>query len=245
MNANTSNPMGFTIEQARQYLMQGRALASDSVKPHSYSKTLALEHGSIAAALLLKYLEFCVRKSRPGADGIQRIIRSSAEISAHYPYLTASTIAAILKRIPEGVLRRKRAKSRKTGALSSVYSFADPLFKKSANSDLVYFLPTDAEKHGLHEAVLLHWLRFRIRKKAEKGNPSLYHAVSGTELAPTLGISRASISRAIRNLVDQGVLERNPKRNGKLSEYGIKPPPPAVALTLPVLNPGNGALTSR
>ena len=244
MNTNTSNPMGFSIEQARQYLMQGRAAPTVSRKLHSYSKALALKYGSISAALILKYLAYCVRKSRPGADGSQRTIRSGAEISAQYPYMSASTIAATLQRIPNEVLWRQKTKSRKTGAQSTAYSFADPEVRKTAESDLAFFDPKEAKAHGVHEAILLHWLRNQIKLNMLKATFSGYRQVSATELAPKLCISRASISRAIKNLVEQGVLERNPKRNGKLSEYRINAPPPALALNPPVLNPGNGALTS-
>jgi len=243
MNPISSTGPAFTVETVKQYLKLHGVTAKSGAKLHSYSKTLALTYGSIAAALLLKHLAFCVRKSRPGADGVQRTIRSSAEISAHYCYLTVSTIAATLGRLPVTVLRRKRTKNRKTGALSTAYSFVDVGAMTAADSDLVYFDPTDAEKYGLHEAILLHWLGFRIRKGQEKNPLFRYHPVSATDLAPKLGISRASLSRAIKNLVTLKVWERNPQRNGKLSEYGINRHPPGLALTAPLLNPGNGALT--
>lgn len=209
----------FTLMDARCFL--SRDIPQNQMRQdHGYSRVVAEKYG-IPAALVLKYLEYRISKSPLAHDGKQWHCQSIAEIATHYPYLSASSIHAALQSIPETHLLRRKIRSHKTRAVTSIYAFADQAFQAQVKSELIYFRPQDAVAFGLHEAVIIHFLQHRIRVKRKKNPDYRFHPVSPIDLAERLKISRASISRAIKSLVEAGVLERNPERSGKLPEYAF------------------------
>ncbi len=187
---------------------------------HGYSKVVADRFG-IPAALVLKYLEFRISKSATVIDGRQWHCQSIADIKQHYPYLSASTIHAALRSIPEDLLARRQVKSRKTRSLTTAYALPDQTFQAQVKSDLLYLNPQHGAQFGLHEAVIIHHLQHWIRMKRKKNSEYRFHPLAPTELAGQLRISRASISRAITALVAGGVLEKKQGCSKRCPEYAL------------------------
>lgn len=223
----------FSVAEARAYMARKDKLAIKEPTDHAYSKVTADRHG-IPAALILKYLAHCVRK-RPVEDGRQWFTRSAEQISAQYPYLSTSAISDTLRRLSPDVLLRKRRFNRATGSLSTAYAFGDPALMAEVGRDLVYFNPGVATRLGIHEAIVLHRLQFQLRMRV-KGDPRfLFLRVPVTETAEKLGLSTASVSRALNTLVARGELMRNPNPAGKYPEFclGSGQPPAQVPPPVP------------
>jgi len=213
------NQRPLTVEETKAFL-SGKIGLKQMRKDHGYSSVVAEQYG-IPAALVLKYLEFRISKSSVAADGRQWHCESLADIARHYPYLSASSIHAALRSVPETRLSRRKIRSRKTRAFTSIYAFADQEFQTQVKSALIYFSPQHASDFGLHEAVVIHHLEHRFRLKRRKNAEFRFLSVSPTELAERLKISRASISRAINVLVEAGVLEKKPERSARFPEYSF------------------------
>lgn len=223
----------FTVEQARAYLARNEKLATKGPTDHAYSKVIASRY-TITAALILKYLAYCVRK-RPVKEGRQWITRSAEQISAQYPYLSTSAISDTLRRLCPDVLLRERRFNRTTGSLSTAYAFANPALMAEVGRDLIYFNPGVATRLGIHEAIVLHRLQFLMRKRGEREPGFRYLRVPVTETAEKLGPSTASVSRALDTLVARGELMRNPNPAGKYPEFclGSGEPPAQVPPPVP------------
>lgn len=215
----SASPAPYTMEDARLFLAQGRT-APREAKDHGYSPLVAAQFG-IPAALVLKYLLFCASRSTRIDQGIQWHSQSIAEMAARYPYLSPSTVHAALKRIPETHLRRRRRKNRRTRAISTEYAFCNPEFAAQVNARPLFFDPEQAQRFGIHAAVVLHYVEYGIFVRREQQPGYRFHAVTPTEMAEKLGISRASVTRALRALVAGGMLARNPAPSGRFPEYAL------------------------
>jgi IclR helix-turn-helix domain len=209
---------GYSIDDARRFLAMGRVTKREG-QDHGYSPLVAEQFG-IPAALVLKYLSFCTSKSKRVDQGIQWYSQSIADIASRYPYLSASTVHAALKGIPENLLARRRRKDRRTRAISTEYAFCDQAFEAEVNSRPVYFDPEQAQRFGIHAAVVLHYVQHCIRVYRKRQPDYWFHPISPTEAAQKLGISRASVNRALSALVEGGMLDKNPNPSGRFPEYG-------------------------
>lgn len=242
-STTSSRVGGYTIEDARRFLAEGRPTtegkaAAPKGRDHAYAPSVAKDYG-IPAAIVLRYLSFCASKSRRIEHGIQWFRKSIADIARLYPYLSASTVHAALKGIPENLLMRQRRKDRRTRAISTDYAFCDPAFEARVNSWPIFFDPNIAQRFGIHAAVVLHYVQHCINLCREKQPEYRFHPISPKEVGQKLGISRASINRALSALVEGGMLDRNPKPSGRFPEYGgLSSPGPSGAS----LNSGNDAL---
>ncbi len=208
----------YSIEDARRFLAMGMVTEREG-QDHGYSPLVAEQFG-IPAALVLKYLSFCASKSKRVDQGIQWYSQSIADIASRYPYLSGSTVHAALKGIPETLLIRRRRKDRRTRAISTEYAFCDSAFETKVNSRPVYFDPAQAQKFGIHAAVVLHYVQNCIRVYRKRQPDYRFHPISPTEVAQKLGISRASINRALSALVEGGMLDKNSTPSGRFPEYG-------------------------
>ncbi len=223
----------YTIEEARRFLAEGRARPREG-QDHGYSPLVAQRFG-IPAALVLKYLSFRASKSKRIDQGIQWHSQSIAEIASRYPYLSSSTVHAALKGIPEQYLLRRRRKDRRTRAISTEYAFCDRVFEAQVNARPIYFDPEQAQRFGIHAAVVLHYVQHGIRVGRKRDAKYRFHSVIPTEMAEKLGISRATINRALRALVQGGMLAKNPEPACRFPEYALT----AASELLPfALDPG-------
>lgn len=218
---SADGPPAFTVEYARCFM--NRALpAALQRQDHGYSPAVARKYG-IPAALVLRYLSFRASKSKRVEDGIQWHSQSIAEIASHYPYLSASTVHAALKRVPQDFLGRRRRKDRRTRAISTEYAFPDAEFRQEVNGRPIYFKPEHAQRFGIHAAVVLHSLQHAIRVRRYQRMEYHFHPVSLTDMAEALGISRASVARALATLVEGGMLQKHSQSAGRFPEYALTP----------------------
>ena len=205
---------------------------------HAFSRVVAQEYG-IIAALVLKYLAFRIGKSRVVFNDRQWHCQSVAELQTHYPYLSDSAIHAALQKVPDTVLLRRSVKNRWTNARSTSYAFANTSLTSRLNADLLYFSSDHAVRYGVHEAILLHKIEHWLRERRKRDPNYRFHPMPPKELSEKLLISRASISRALKNLVEKGVLEKNPNPRGKVPSYTLNSTTDLDrALASPVLNSG-------
>ena len=230
-----AQPVPYSVEDARKQV--AREQFWGTTKDHAYSKPLAARYGT-TAAVVLKYLYFCVRKSRKtDKQGRQMTVKSLQQIARQYPYLSESAIHEALKGVPPELLIRTKSWSRSTCARSSAYAFSADL-GSAVDEQLVYFSPTIAESHGVSAATVLHRIQYEIRMRRKERKVYTFHPVSATELAGRLGLSRATVGRAIRTLVDKGFIRANPKPQGRMTEYELveRPAQPAAAVTTAAQN---------
>lgn len=182
--------------------------------------------------MVLKYLHFCVSKSKlTDKQGRQVTVKSLQQIAQRYPYLSESALYEALKGVPPELLIRTKSWSRSTCARSTAYAFSADL-ASAVNEKLVYFSPTIAENHGVSAATVLHRIQYEIRMRRKDRKAYTFHPVSATELAGRLGLSRATVGRAIKTLVDEGYIRANPKPQGRMTEYELveRPAQPAEAV---------------
>lgn len=213
-------PEQSTGQQANQYLVATPSGTARKSNDHAFSRVVAQEYG-ITAALVLKYLAYRIGKSRVVFNDRQWHCQSVANIRTHYPYLSPSAIHAALQKVPDNVLLRRSVKNRWTSARSTSYTFADPNLTNRLNADLLYFSSDHAVQYGVHEAILLHKIEHWLRERRKKQYDYRFHPMPPQELSEKLLISRASISRALKNLVGKGVLEKNPNPKGKVPSYAL------------------------
>lgn len=234
MDTNTLQAMQpiLTVAQAREHLRLLQLGAPTSAKgaDHAYSKTLASRHG-VTAALVLKYLAFCILKSRKlDPEGRQMTVKSLKDIADRYPYLSESTIHDALRKLPDDQLIRTRSFSRKTGAHSTAYAFG-PGLATAANDQLVYFSAKIAEEHGVSAATVLHRMQHEIRLKRRDHIGYRFHPVSPKDMATRIGLSRATVSRALQVLVEKGKIGENTSPQGRRKEYEVLDHQPGPAQT--------------
>lgn len=173
---------------------------------HSFSRTIAAKYG-VNAALVLAYIGFRLSVSKIERDGRFWFYDSLDEIAKHYPYLGRSAIYEAIKLLSakNGPLvvghYNKRRGDRTNWYAFKLESMADLIKKKP-----VYFKVEDAVLHSIPAAVLLNNLAYWILKK-RKTLPHFHcQALSASALAAILPFSRSTIQRALKSLVDDGVL---------------------------------------
>ncbi len=186
-------------------------------KAHSFSKVLAKEHGP-QAAILLKYIAYRSRNSTNIREDRQWHYESIDDLAERYPYLSASAIHQTLRRLVPSVLIRSNFNKRRADK-TCWYAFVSMEVAASAERNLLYFDPGHAKAYGIPEALVLHNIRYWLRKHAEKDPKCNLHRTSPTELAKVLPLSRATIARALTNLVDAGAIAKNSSPAGKMPEF--------------------------
>ena len=177
--------------------MKAADAAVDQV--HSFSRTIAQEHGE-KAAVLLQYLAHHVSKSKHLHDGRKWFYKTLDDLAAVFPYLKRSTIHDTLQKLGKanGPLMIG-AYNKKGYDRTCWYAFRDDNLRKTAQSSKpVYFRVDDAVKYGIVAAVLLGNLEHWIRENRKTG-PTIHLApcIAG-ELAKHLPFSKATMQRALR-----------------------------------------------
>ena len=152
-------------------------------KVHSFSRTIAQEHGE-KAAVLLQYLAHHVSKSKHVHGGRKWFYKTLDDLAVVFPYLKRSTIHAILQKLSKenGPLMigdfNKKGYDR-----TSWFAFRDDNCGKQAQSSKpVYFRVEDAVKYGIVAAVLLGNLVHWIMENRKQDPKYTWHSMSLGEL---------------------------------------------------------------
>jgi hypothetical protein len=202
--------------------VQGVA-AQEGSKMHSFSRTIAQEHGE-KAAVLLQYLAHHVSKSKHVHGGKKWFYKTLDDLAEVFPYLKRSTIHDILQKL-----------SKENGPLligdynqkgydrTNWFAFRDDNFRKQAQSSKpVYFRVDDAVKYGIVAAVLLGNLEHWISENRKTDPQYTWHPVSLGELSKHLPFSKATMHRAFKTLVERKVIKPRPtEAQRRIIEYAL------------------------
>jgi hypothetical protein len=190
---------------------------------HSFSRTIAKEHGE-KAAVLLQYLAHHVSKSKHLHGGKKWFYKTLDDLAVVFPYIKRSTIHAILQKLSKenGPLvigdYNKKGYDR-----TNWFAFRDDNFRKQAQSSKpVYFQVEDAVEHGIVAAVLLGNLEHWVRENRKTDPAYTWHAMSPRELAKHLPFPKTTLQTALANLVEANVIKtKAPEVKGSAIEYAL------------------------
>ena len=196
---------------------------SNPAKVHSFSRTVAKEHGE-KAAVLLQYLAHHVSKSKHQHGGRKWFYKTLDDLAVVFPYLKRSTIHATLQKLgnQNGPLLigdyNKKGYDR-----TNWFAFRDDNVRKQAQSSKpAYFQVEDAVKFGIVAAVLLGNLVHWIRENRKTDPQYSWHPVSLGELSKHLPFSKPTIHRAFKTLVDANVIKpRETEFKRGIIEYAL------------------------
>jgi hypothetical protein len=140
--------------------------SSQSDKIYGFSRSLTMGTGNRGGirftpneAAVLRHLAYKIRRSKNLRDGRTWFYISAADLTRKFPWMAATTISAILKRLAaKGVVIRSNY-NRRRGDRTMWYSM-DEGWLDRAEQDLIYFRDSDAQRFGFCEAVLLHNLTY-------------------------------------------------------------------------------------
>ncbi|KAF0174509.1 MAG: hypothetical protein FD161_3572 [Limisphaerales bacterium] len=209
-------------------------MATKEAKPkeHSLSNTVAGRLGC-PAAVLLKYLDYVVRKKGKEKDGHKWYRVTLDHLAVVYPYLGRTCIEETLQKLTDGdqspllVHHRNYHGYDRTGN----YAIRDRQLGAQSRTNLRYFRADDALSHGIPAALLLHNLRYWASRNdaADDG----WQAVKVGELAKVLPLTTKQIRDALKSLVATGMLERTaPAGKHRCWRYRLAEPKPAQ-VTIP------------
>jgi DNA-binding transcriptional regulator YhcF (GntR family) len=189
---------------------------------HSFSRTIAKEHGE-KAAVILQYLAHHVSKSKHVHGGKKWFYKTLDDLAVVFPYLKRSTIHDTLKSLKDKGLLRIGDFNRKGYDRTCWYAFADDNVRKLAQSSKpVYFQVEDAVKYGIVAAVLLGNLVHWIRENRKQDPNYTWHAMSPRELAKHLPFPKTTLQRALAELVAAKVIKTTePEVKGGAIKYAL------------------------
>jgi hypothetical protein len=173
---------------------------------HSFSRPIAKKYG-VNAALVLGYIGFRMGLSNNERDGKYWLYDTLDTIAEHYPYLGRSAIYEAIKRLTakNGPLIVGHYNKRK-GDRTNWYAFRDEDTETLLKKKPLYFKVDQATFHGIPAAVLLNNLAYHIKKERRELPNYRFQPLSSSSLASVLPFSRSTIQRALKLLVDEGVL---------------------------------------
>ncbi len=161
-------------------------------KVHSFSRTIAKEHGE-KAAVLLQYLAHHVSKSKHVHGGKKWFYKTLDDLAVVFPYLKRSTIHDTLKSLKDKGLLRIGDYNKKGYDRTCWYAFADDNVRKQAQSSKpVYFQVEDAVNYGIVAAVLLGNLVHWIRENRKNDPQYTWHQILPGDLVEHLPFSGSS-----------------------------------------------------
>ena len=188
-------------------------------KIHSFSRSFAQEH-TVNEAVILKYLAYKVERSKNWRDGKQWYYGSTKALQKQFPYISASAIDANIRKMGQtpmleiGCFNQWRQDKTR-------WFHVPKEFRNAVESDLIKFDPEDAAHHGVTAAVLLHNLRYWLRRKLKKSQDiNVSHEMSPVALSKLLPFSESTIKATLKTLVDKGVILKTSKTK---PEYTLPP----------------------
>jgi hypothetical protein len=192
-------------------------------KVHSFSRTVAKDHGE-KAAVLLQYLAHHVSKSKHQHAGREWFYKTLDELAAVFPYLKRSTIHATLQKLGKENGPLLIGEYNKKGYdRTNWFAFRDDNFRKQAQSSKpAYFQVEDAVKYGIVAAVLLANLVHWIRENRKQDPQYTWHQILPGDLVEHLPFSKSTMQRALRDLVKAKVLKiKAAPGKGETMEYAL------------------------
>ena len=192
-------------------------------KVHSFSRTIAKEHGE-KAAVLLQYLAHQVSKSKHFHGGKKWFYKTLDDLAVVFPYLKRSTIHATLQKLSQENGPLVIGDYNKKGYDRTCwFAFRDDNFRKQAQSTKpVYFQVEDAVKYGIVAAVLLGNLGHWIRENRKTDPQYTWHQILPGDLVEHLPFSKSTMQRALRELVTAKVLKMKAvPGKGETAEYAL------------------------
>jgi len=193
----------------------------------SFSRSFARDH-SVNAAVILKYLAYKVRRSNNWHDEKQWYYGSTKALQKQFPYISASAIDANIRKM--GKTSMLEIGNYNLWTQDKTRWFHVPKeFRNAVESDLIKFDSDDAGYHGITAAVLLHNLRYWIRRKLKKSQDTdVVHEMSPSALSkikPTTGrsilpFSESTIKATLKTLVEKGVILKTSETK---PEYTLPP----------------------
>ena len=208
---------------------------ADRPKEHSLSNTVAGRLGC-PAGLLLKYLDYVIRKKGKEKDGRKWYRVTLDHLAEKFPYLSRTCIEETLKKLTAGEKSPLLVRNDNYHGYDRTcnYAFRDQKLGAESAAKLRYFQPDDAGKHGIPTALLLHNLRYWAGHKDAAADG--WQVLKLKELAEALPLTTKQIRDALKSLVAKGVLERlEPAGQHRYWRYRLAQPKPA-----PVTNPDMG-----
>jgi hypothetical protein len=155
----------------------------------------------------LGYIGFRIGVSKNERDGTYWFYDTLDEIAKHYPYLRRSAIYEAIRRLTakDGLLVVGHFNKRK-GDRTNWYAFRNESTADLLKKKPLYFKVEDAAIYGVPAAVLLNNLAYHIIKKRKEQPHFRLQSLSASSLAVILPFSRSTIQRALKLLVEEGVL---------------------------------------
>jgi hypothetical protein len=220
---NRKRPAKASTGNAENTDLSAPQVTPNPAKVHSFSRTIAKEHGE-KAAVLLQYLAHHVSKSKHVHGGKKWFYKTLDDLAVVFPYLKRSTIHAILQKLGKenGPLvigdYNKKGYDR-----TNWFAFRDDNIRKQAQSSKpVYFQVEDAVKYGIVAAVLLGNLAHWIRENRKQDPKYTWHSMSLGELSKHLPFDKATMHRALKVLVDAKVIKpRETESKRGVIEYAL------------------------
>lgn len=180
---------------------------ADKPKEHSLSNTVAGRLGR-PAALLLKYLEFVIRKKGKEKDGHKWYRVTLDHLREVFPYLSRGCIEKTLKKLTAGQQSPLMVHHDNYHGYDRTahYAFREGKLGAESRANPRYLRPEDAAQHGIPAALLLHNLRYWAGRKDAAADG--WQVVKLKDLAEALPLTTKQIRDALKSLVAKGVLER-------------------------------------
>lgn len=210
---------------------------------------MAAEYG-LAAAVVMKYLAHCIKKSGVERDGHRWFRVNLDHLAEIIPYFSRSCLADTLQRLSTGEtapLRIHQANRRGYDRTNN-YAFTDPQLAAQTRTHPRYFDPEEAANYGLPAALILHNLRHWEDEREATG--SRWRTVQPGELAKRLPLSPRQARDALKQLVEDGVLEPRlepgyaSRQQYRLAAAHRKPPAPAQPANEPEVTIPDEAVTN-
>ncbi len=186
------------------------------MRPHSFSKTFAEQHG-VTEAIVLKFLAYKTRRSGNCRDDKNWYYAPLDALIDKFPYLGRSTIDDAVKSLAAKGMLEIGNYNKLPFDRTRWYHVPEQYWDALEERKISFYAP-DAEAHGLSAAVVMFNLEFWLKKQLKAGKET--HLLSPEKLAESVPFKASTIKAALSKLVDAGAVIKVPD---KRSEYAFPP----------------------
>lgn len=186
------------------------------MRPHSFSKTIAEQHG-VTEAIVLKHLAYKTRRSTNIPDGRQWYYDPLDALEDKFPYFGRSTIDDAVKSLAEKGMLEIGNYNEHAYDRTRWYHVHEEHWDAVEEHKIRFHAP-DAEAHGVTAAVLLFNLEYWLKRRLRAGKET--HSMDLKKLEECLPFKVSTMKAALSRLVTAGAIVKVP---GKRSEYAFPP----------------------